>query len=80
MPEFFVWSTPRFVQAVAAGSALEAAQSFLHQPVSAEPLLSEPPACFVQVAGGADAPREDGSTTEFWIAEPHALQLPTYST
>ena len=80
MHEFFVWSTPRFVRVIAAANAQEAAESFLDGPVSAEPLRDEPPACFVQIAEGADAPREDGSTCEFWAMKPMAPRMPTYST
>ena len=66
MPEFFVWTTPGLIFMVEAESEELAADTFLGEPASRLPISGKQPACFVQATNGLEAPREDGSTLEFW--------------
>ena len=69
MTEYFVWSRPGLINLIEAENEKDAAEEFLGQPVTKAPVLDEPPACFVQLTGGLDAPRMDGTAVEFWISD-----------
>jgi hypothetical protein len=69
MPEFLVWSMPSMIEIVEAESEQDAAEEILGQPVTKSPVLDEPPTCFVQCAGGLEAPRMDGTAIKFWVCD-----------
>ena len=69
MSEFFVWSRPGLINLIEAENEQDAAEEFLGQPATRAPILDEPPACFVQITGGLNAPRMDETAVEFWIVD-----------